>query len=148
MVNGSKSGISDQQAGMELTREANKVDDSRLADLIARREAIENKVKNSGRLRRFGTDIRLMFSLISDYAKGRYREIPWKSIAAIAGALLYVLNPLDLIPDLILGFGLLDDASVLIACLSLVESDLMRYAAWKEQNAERVSNERSALPNE
>ena len=45
---------------------------------------------------------------------------------------LYVLNPLDLIPDLIFGFGLVDDAGVVALCLKLVESDLHRYAAWKE----------------
>ena len=47
-------------------------------------------------------------------------------------SLLYVLNPLDLIPDLIFGFGLVDDAGVVALCLKLVESDLHRYAAWKE----------------
>ena len=94
--------------------------------------SVEEKVKNSGRLNRFSTDIKLMFSLIRDYWYGHYRAIPWKSIAAVAGALLYVLNPLDLIPDLIFGFGLVDDAGVVALCLKLVESDLHRYAAWKE----------------
>ncbi|WP_143151253.1 YkvA family protein, partial [Marinobacter nauticus] len=64
---------------------------------------------------------------------GRYRAIPWKSIAAIAGALLYVLNPIDLIPDIIFGIGFLDDAGIVALCLKLVESDLHRYAAWKAQ---------------
>ena len=64
------------------------------------------------------------------------RSVPWKTIAAVAGALLYVLNPLDFIPDLILGFGFLDDAGVVALCLKLVESDLHRYAAWKEHQVE------------
>jgi len=50
------------------------------------------------------------------------------------GTLLYALNPLDLIPDLLFGFGLLDDAGMVALCfgLELEESDLHRYAAWKE----------------
>ena len=59
-----------------------------------------------------------------------------KTIASVAGALIYVMNPLDVIPDLIFGFGLVDDAGVVALCLKLVESDIHRYAAWKEQQEE------------
>jgi uncharacterized membrane protein YkvA (DUF1232 family) len=41
-----------------------------------------------------------------------------------------------MIPDLLFGFGLLDDAGVVALCLKLVESDLLRYAAWKEHQEE------------
>ncbi|MDX1800939.1 MAG: YkvA family protein [Marinobacter sp.] len=125
-------GFSRKQARRALDHEAGQVKQDRLESLLERQKAIEDKVKNSGRLKRFGGDIRLMFSMLKDYWQGHYRAIPWKSVAAIAGALIYVLNPLDLIPDMIFGFGLLDDAGVVAACLSLVESDLIAYAAWKE----------------
>ncbi|MDP4548052.1 MAG: YkvA family protein [Marinobacter sp.] len=124
--------FSTRTAEKQLNEEAGKVRKDDLETLLQRQEAIEAKVKNSGRLQRFGTDIKLMFSLIRDYWNGHYRTVPWKTIAAVAGALLYVLNPLDLIPDLIFGFGLLDDAGVVALCLKLVESDLHKYAAWKE----------------
>ncbi|MBD3657642.1 MULTISPECIES: YkvA family protein [Marinobacter] len=124
--------FSEKKARQQLDAEASKVHREDLAALLERQRAIEDKVKGSGRMARFTTDIRLMFSLLRDYWKGDYRQIPWKSIAAIAGALLYVLNPLDFIPDIILAFGFLDDAGVVALCLKLVESDLHRYAAWKE----------------
>lgn len=124
--------ISDKAAASQLNEQSDKVRRTDLEDLLERQKAIEKKVRDSGRLRRFSTDIKLMFSLIRDYWHGHYRAIPWKAVAAVAGALLYVLNPLDLIPDLIFGFGLLDDAGVVALCLKLVESDLHRYAAWKE----------------
>ncbi|MDC0661245.1 YkvA family protein [Marinobacter sp. SS21] len=120
------------RAEAELQAEANKVAEADLAALLERQQRIEHKIKRSGKLARFSTDIRLMFDMLRDYWQGRYRAVPWKTVAAVAGALIYVLNPLDLIPDLILGFGLLDDASVVAACLAMVESDLHRYAAWKE----------------
>lgn len=124
--------FSRKQARKALDHEAEQIENDRLESLLQRQKAIEDKVKNSGRLERFGGDIRLMFSMLRDYWQGHYRAIPWKSVAAITGALIYVLNPLDLIPDLLVGFGLLDDAGVVAACLSLVESDLIAYAAWKE----------------
>lgn len=128
--------FSERKAKQQLDREAGKVHNKDVGDLLMRQKAIEDKVRNSGKLKRFGSDISLMFSLLRDYWQGNYREIPWKSIAAMAGALVYVLNPLDLIPDIIVGIGLIDDAGVVALCLKVVESDLMRYAAWKEQKEE------------
>ncbi|MDF0750909.1 YkvA family protein [Marinobacter sp. 71-i] len=131
--------FSKRKASEQLNTEANRVRQDDVGDLLSRRQAIEEKVRNSGKLRRFSTDIRLMFSMLQDYWQGNYREVPWKSIAAIAGALIYVLNPLDLIPDLLLGVGFLDDAGVVAACLAWVESDLLRYAAWKEQSEQATT---------
>lgn len=128
--------FSKQKAKQQLDREAGKVHNEDLGDLLSRQEAIEDKVQNSSKLKRFSSDIKLMFSMLQDYWQGNYREVPWKSVAAIAGALVYVLNPLDVIPDLILGFGFIDDAGVVALCLKMVESDLLRYAAWKQHKEE------------
>lgn len=124
--------FSDRKAKQQLNLEADKIHQKDLGDLLARQQEIEEKVRNSGKLERFSGDIKLMFSMLKDYWRGHYRAIPWKSVAAIAGALLYIFNPLDVIPDLILGFGFIDDAGVVAFCLRLVEDDLIRYAAWKE----------------
>ncbi|MCL1477264.1 DUF1232 domain-containing protein [Marinobacter sp. M3C] len=124
--------ISERTARRQLESESDKVKQADIQRLLEKQQAVEEKVKNSGKLDRFTTDIKLMFSLVRDYYNGRYRSIPWKSIAAIVGALIYVLNPLDLIPDLILSIGFVDDVGVVALCLKLVESDLHRYAAWKE----------------
>jgi len=128
--------FNDRKAKQQLDREAGKLREQDVNELLEKQQAIEEKVRNSGKLKRFSSDIRLMFSMLRDYWKGNYRAVPWKSIAAIAGALVYVLNPLDVIPDLILGFGFIDDAGVVALCLTMVESDLLRYAAWKEHKEE------------
>jgi uncharacterized membrane protein YkvA (DUF1232 family) len=128
--------FNDRKAKQQLDREAGKVREQDVNELLEKQQAIEEKVRNSGKLKRFSSDIRLMFSMLRDYWQGNYRAVPWKSVAAIAGALVYVLNPLDVIPDLILGFGFIDDAGVVALCLTMVESDLLRYAAWKEHKEE------------
>jgi uncharacterized membrane protein YkvA (DUF1232 family) len=125
-----------KNARKQLDAEADKVHRADLETLLDRQRSIEKKVKASGKLARFSADIKLMFSMIRDYWYGNYRSVPWKTIAAVSGALIYVMNPLDVIPDLILGFGFLDDAGVVAMCLKLVESDLHLYAAWKEQQEE------------
>ncbi len=82
-------------------------------------------------LSKLWNDIKLMVSLITDYAKGNYREVPWKIIAAITGAIVYFVSPIDLIPDFIPGIGYLDDALVIKLALDLAGDDLAEYARWK-----------------
>ncbi|QSP95770.1 DUF1232 domain-containing protein [Marinobacter salinisoli] len=138
--------FSQKSAEKQLNEESAKVNRDDLEVLLDRQKTIEEKVKNSGRLERFGTDIRLMFSMIRDYWYGNYRSVPWKTIAAVAGALLYVLNPLDVIPDLVFGVGFLDDAGVVALCLKLFESDLHAYAAWKEHTEQQESDKPTLDP--
>jgi uncharacterized membrane protein YkvA (DUF1232 family) len=85
----------------------------------------------SGALAKFFEDIKLLFAVIKDYRTGAYMEIPWASITIIAGALIYVLSPFDLIPDFIPMMGLVDDAGIVVLCLKAVHSDLQKYKKWK-----------------
>ncbi|EAT13873.1 DUF1232 domain-containing protein [Bermanella marisrubri] len=125
---------SKNKAEEELKRQSAGVSKKDLEKVIHEQDAIEDKFKTSGPLGRYIEDAKLLFSLIKDYANGSYRAIPWYSIAAIVAALLYVLNPFDILPDLLPLLGLMDDAFVIAKCLSMVESDLHAYKAWKLQN--------------
>lgn len=93
-----------------------------------RAEDIEDKLP---KLRRLVEQARLMLALVKDYATGRYREVPYWAISACALALLYVLNPADIIADVLPGVGYLDDAAVVAFCLKLMEKELEKYLAWR-----------------
>lgn len=123
--------ITKKQAEEEIKKGAKKVTEEDLQRVLDKRDEIEDKFKGNGPLGRFIADLKILFSLIQDYFKGEYREIPYWSIAAIVAALLYVLSPIDLIPDFIPGIGFLDDAMVVAACLAMVEQDLHNYKDWK-----------------
>lgn len=98
-------------------------------------EEIKSKFESKGKLQRYVDDAQLLFNLLRDYASGNYREVPFNVVAAIGGALLYVLSPLDLIPDFIPIVGYLDDAAVIAFCLNLIEKDLITYKVWKAERA-------------
>ncbi|PKD21522.1 hypothetical protein APR41_00610 [Salegentibacter salinarum] len=102
-------------------------------DVLEDEDAIKSKFENKGKLQRYLDDAVILFSLLKDYAKGNYREVPFNVIAAIGGALLYVLSPIDLIPDFIPIIGYLDDAAVVAFCLNLIEKDLITYKLWKKK---------------
>ena len=123
--------VTKEQAEDRLKNDAKNVTEGDLKKILEKRDEIEGKFKKDGPLGRFITDLKLLFSIIQDYVKGEYRVVPFWSIAAIVAALLYVLSPIDLIPDFIPVIGLVDDALVIAACLAMVEEDLLKYKDWK-----------------
>jgi len=46
--------------------------------------------------------------------------------------LLYVLSPVDLVPDIIPFLGYLDDAAVVAACVRLIRNEIDVYQTWKK----------------
>lgn len=94
--------------------------------ILGKQEALR-RVMAVGKLTSYWKDIRLCLRMLGDIVSGKYRKVPVGTIAAILGALAYVLSPLDLIPDFIIPFGYVDDAGVVSACLQLVRVDLERY---------------------
>ena len=78
-------------------------------------------------------DIKTSFSLIRDWFNGSYDKIPGRMIASLAGALIYFISPIDLIPDWIPMAGFLDDAAILAAVFKLSEADLIFYRRWKRK---------------
>ena len=111
---------------------ARSVTEADLDTVVQRAEAIEERFRGDGPLGRLVEDGRLLLSLVRDARHGRYRAVPVWTLSATGFALLYVLNPFDLIPDALPLIGLLDDAAVISACLSLVEQDLRDYQAWRQ----------------
>ena len=99
--------------------------------VMANRDRIESMAQQ-GPLEKFVDDISTFFEMVGDYFSGEYTDVPFGTIAGIVGTLLYVLSPIDLIPDFIPFLGLLDDAAMVGFCLSCVRSDIDRYREWKE----------------
>jgi uncharacterized membrane protein YkvA (DUF1232 family) len=115
---------------------AEKITEKEIEKVVEKSEEIEEKFKARGPLKRFIEDYRVLKELIRDYRGGRYRQALYGTIAAAVFALLYVFNPLDLLPDVLPVIGVLDDASVITACLMLIERDLGKYRNWKVRQIE------------
>lgn len=94
----------------------------------------ENKIKakmNDESLKAFIEDVKIFFLMLKDFFTGNYKEIPVGTIIAIAGSLLYVLSPFDIIPDFLAGIGYVDDAGVITLCLNGVREDVEKYKKAK-----------------
>ena len=64
-------------------------------------------------------------------------ETPWTTIAALTGALIYVLSPIDLVFDFLPVVGFLDDAVVIGLAIKLAQPDLKKYRDWKASRKEK-----------
>jgi uncharacterized membrane protein YkvA (DUF1232 family) len=69
--------------------------------------------------------------------KGDYKNISAKSMIAVIAALIYFVNPLDLIPDFIPVIGQIDDIFILGYLVKILNKEIERFMAWEQQQESR-----------
>ncbi|PKG42369.1 YkvA family protein [Psychroflexus sp. MES1-P1E] len=89
--------------------------------------------------KKYKDKIILMFQMLKDVKQKKYPETPWKTIAAMIFTILYIINPLDLVPDFIPFLGYLDDITVFSFVLKLINDDLLDYENWKIARSEEIT---------
>ncbi|OLD70555.1 MAG: hypothetical protein AUG90_01155 [Verrucomicrobia bacterium 13_1_20CM_4_55_9] len=72
-----------------------------------------------------------MLRLIRAYSEGKYRDVPESTLVVIVAAIIYVVNPLDVIPDALPALGFLDDATVLALAVRRSRQTLDDFMAWE-----------------
>ncbi|MFO0776603.1 MAG: YkvA family protein [Nitrospira sp.] len=82
-------------------------------------------------------DLPLLFRLLNAWKQGNYRGLSVRTVASIAVAVLYILSPVDAIPDFIPGIGLIDDAAILALLLHSLGQDLAAFRVWEQNRGRR-----------
>lgn len=75
-----------------------------------------------------------MLRLIRAYYRREYRNVPMQNLVMIVGAIIYILNPFDLIPDWIAGLGFADDAVILGFAVRQTRQALDDFMAWETRS--------------
>ena len=104
-------------------------------------QRLENKLKLIPGIGKFLSDIACMVSLVRSYIRKEYTDIPLGTIISIVSALLYIVSPVDLIPDVIPGIGYLDDMALLVLVLKFIHSDVEEYKKWRIDNNMQIVDE-------
>jgi uncharacterized membrane protein YkvA (DUF1232 family) len=86
--------------------------------------------KKGGALGKVITETKALIRLVRAYVTGEYRAVSWESMVLIVGVLIYLVSPIDVIPDFLPG-GLVDDAAVIAFALGLVRTELVDYMEWE-----------------
>lgn len=101
--------------------------------------AIAKAFNQKEKLKSVWDDFQTLFRLINAWLKKEYTEVPWKTILYAVTAVIYFLNPLDLVPDYIPITGLIDDISIIGFVINSIKKDLNLFLDWeKKQNIEET----------
>ncbi|MBD2766738.1 DUF1232 domain-containing protein [Hymenobacter sp. BT664] len=103
------------------------------ADKLADKKSETNKFKQL-----FEVALTLV-RLVRSFVRGEYRDISTSTVVSGLAVLLYVLSPLDLVPDFIPVLGFLDDLSLVSWFVGKFQTEITRFRAW-EQNGGPVSS--------
>ena len=100
-------------------------------EVFEKEDTAQEKARGLGN---FFNEFTLLWQLLKDYKSGRYTNVPWKFIAAVGFAMVYLINPFDIIPDVIPIAGLTDDASVFALVLASFKNEIETYRNWRNGN--------------
>ena len=109
-----------------------------LEDAVKKAKGYE---KNRGPLGEVWSYLTALFRLLKAYSSGEYRDIPWTSIVLATVGIIYFVSPIDLIPDVIVGIGFLDDAAVIGIVVAQIKADLDNFLAWEIAQVEEEDDE-------
>lgn len=134
-----KKTINKAQAKAVLGEYADKVGADDVNNVLGKEDEIKKLFKRVKVLAKYFNDLCEIFELLRDRIKGAYKETPWRTIAALTGALIYALSPIDLLLDFIPGIGFFDDALVIGIAIKLAQPDLEKYREWKATCKEKAA---------
>lgn len=107
-------------------------DPKELLNLLTAAERRLDRV-NAGPLTPVKHDVQTLLRLMRAYGTGRYRQVSGKNLALAGLAILYLVSPLDVVPDFIPG-GFADDAAVIGFVLKKIRTELVAFQAWERQH--------------
>ncbi len=109
-------------------------DPERAADLVGRAEKKAERVAAARRSTGYLGDLRALARLVSAWLGGRYRRVPWRTIVSAVAALLYFVNPCDVVPDVLPIIGFLDDAAVVAFVVRAARGDIDAFRLWEDED--------------
>lgn len=93
----------------------------------------EAKAKNLGDKK---NDFLMLIEMIKAVKSGKYQVPKW-AIPVIIGAVIYVVSPLDAVPDIIPVAGWLDDGAVVAAAVKALEEVIKAFIKYKKERNQK-----------
>jgi uncharacterized membrane protein YkvA (DUF1232 family) len=100
-----------------------------LLSVLTRAERRLDRV-DIGRLNPIKKDVQTLLRLMRAYGEGRYREVSGKNLVMAGLGVLYLVSPLDVLPDFLPG-GFFDDAAIIGFIVKKIRTELVAFEAWE-----------------
>ncbi|CVK16531.1 Uncharacterized membrane protein YkvA, DUF1232 family [Apibacter mensalis] len=81
----------------------------------------------------FISKIPVLFRMLMASLKGQYKP-GIKNLFIFTFLIVYILSPLDLIPDFLVGIGFLDDLTIAFFAISKLMKEVDKFLEWEKQN--------------
>jgi uncharacterized membrane protein YkvA (DUF1232 family) len=104
-----------------------------VAEKLADKKSSDNKFQQL-----FKTALTLV-RMVKSYINGTYREVSTSTVVTGLAVLLYVLSPIDLVPDFIPVLGFLDDLSLISWFAGKFQEEVLRFKEWEETGRGQAS---------
>ena len=87
--------------------------------------------KNRSRLVNFWIKLTGFIRMTRAWSNGEYKNVSLKTMILVVAAVLYFLNPFDLVPDFIPFLGYLDDATIIAFVANAITTDIEKFRDWE-----------------
>jgi len=104
------------------------------------KDKIQSTVKKAGwmvmnikHIKSISDDISLLIRMVKSSLSKSEFKLDTKAVVIIIGALLYLVSPIDLIPDFLGPIGFTDDISVISIAIKQLSSEIQRFKIFDKQ---------------
>lgn len=94
-------------------------------------EAVHKARNEDSGTKEFKSNLKISISMFKSFLSGEYRNISKRTIISIVAAILYFVNPFDVVPDFIIYAGYIDDALVFSMLLRSIKKEIENYKKWQ-----------------
>jgi uncharacterized membrane protein YkvA (DUF1232 family) len=84
---------------------------------------------------------RTLIRLVRNYISGSYRQVDTTTIVSGLAVLLYILSPIDLVPDFVPIVGFLDDLALISWFIEKFQGEISRFREWEKTNATEATDD-------
>ncbi len=86
---------------------------------------------------KFKTLLRLIRALY----KKEYKDFPWGSLVKATATIIYLVSPLDLVPDFIPFVGMMDDFALISWTIGSLTDDINDFENWEQAQALQIAEQ-------
>ncbi len=95
-------------------------------------KAFDELGKASGSFIEMQNQLGTMMRMLRAWYAREYNELSPKAVASLIASAVYIVNPIDLIPDFIPFVGRLDDKLVLGYFIKKFNNEIQKFMAWED----------------
>ncbi|MBN8652704.1 MAG: DUF1232 domain-containing protein [Cytophagales bacterium] len=100
-----------------------------LAELVVKISRVDWSTEGRPNLK---AQISLIGRLIKANLTGTYKLKSTRVLVGLLAACIYFINPFDLVPDLLVGIGLVDDMAIIAWVFSSAATELKAFEEWEK----------------